>query len=502
MDLSQLRRQRQQAAHRRRRIMYNDDGNSIVYNLAGKPVSAAALLDDRLGGLVGTQVDSIAYCSWCSSFGLVTHRTDVAEPFVATSGPFAANQTRAYHEAGLDPLRITADFCRTHDIELLWSLRMNDIHDADPRWVELHSGFKRAHPELLFGRPDAPPAFGEWSGLDYAAPAVRAHALAQLEEACRRYAIDGVELDFLRHPPHFRCGTRGDDCTRIERDLMTDLLRRARHMTEAVGLERGRPLLVGVRVPASVDCCAALGLDVERWLVDDLVDLLVPGEWELSPWSAWAALGQCHGVPVYPCLSWTGSKKRQGPPAAQQGLPYRHFRSRAMNVWHSGADGVYVFNLFDPGHPAWHELGEPATLARLDKDYYPDGYWRALTGHDLRSPERFLQQGTTLCPDAPAILVPGGSCEVTLTVGEALPSFGVEVLVSVSTDPTDPGTVAVTVNDQPAAVGAPHEGWATGAVSPSWVRHGANIVRVTHAGTTHGDITLRDVHLQVARQDR
>jgi len=45
----------------------------------------------------------------------------------------------------------------------------------------------------------------------------------------------------------------------------------------------------------SLACCEAIGLDVVDWLEQDLVDILVPGEWELSPWEEWVALGRQHG---------------------------------------------------------------------------------------------------------------------------------------------------------------------------------------------------------------
>ena len=59
---------------------------------------------------------------------------------------------------------------------------------------------------------------------------------------------------------------------------MTGLLQRVRKMTEQVGLERNCPILVAVRIPASLSCCNAIGLDVSHWLEQQLVDILVPGE--------------------------------------------------------------------------------------------------------------------------------------------------------------------------------------------------------------------------------
>jgi hypothetical protein len=41
------------------------------------------------------------------------------------------------------------------------------------------------------------------------------------------------------------------------------------------------------------------------------------------------------------------------------------YRARAMNLWASGADGVYIFNKPDPGSRMYRQIGEPATLAPL-----------------------------------------------------------------------------------------------------------------------------------------
>jgi len=90
---------------------------------------------------------------------------------------------------------------------------MNDIHDAYPQWPELLFQFKKDHPEMLFGSREAPPKFGFWSGLDYGRPEVQQRAFKLLEEVCRNYDLDGIQLDWLRPPPHFRCSANGDDCT-------------------------------------------------------------------------------------------------------------------------------------------------------------------------------------------------------------------------------------------------------------------------------------------------
>ena len=96
-----------------------------------------------------------------------------------------------------------------------------------------------------------------------------------------------------------------------------------------------RDSLTAVRFPASIACCEAIGFDVTAWLEQDLVDLLCPGEWELAPWSEWVDMGKRYDVPVYPSMSWSGSRKRQGPIGTADSMGHRNFRARAMNALHA-----------------------------------------------------------------------------------------------------------------------------------------------------------------------
>ena len=110
LQLQRLRQQRKQAACAKRRLLYNNDGNSIVYKLKDKVISAETLLADRTAGLIGTHVDTIFYCTWSTGLGQFTHISPVAEPFVATTGAFKENRTAEFHAKGLDPLQVMVEF--------------------------------------------------------------------------------------------------------------------------------------------------------------------------------------------------------------------------------------------------------------------------------------------------------------------------------------------------------------------------------------------------------
>jgi len=118
-------------------------------------------------------------------------------------------------------------------------------------------------------------------------------------------------VDFFRQLTCFKSAAWGQPVTQEERDMMTELLRRVRIMTEEVAQERGRPLLIAVRVPDCPEFSRALGLDWEQWLQEDLIDLLIVGGYfQLRPWQDAVELGHQYNVPVYPCLS----ESRMGAP--------------------------------------------------------------------------------------------------------------------------------------------------------------------------------------------
>jgi hypothetical protein len=139
-------------------------------------------------------------------------------------------------------------------------------------------------------------------------------------------------------------------------------------MTEREGYKRKRPILLAIRVPDSVEYCKVIGIDLEHWLANHFVDLLIVGGYtQLNPWEYSVNLGHKYGVKVYLSLDESrvaneaARKLRENPET---------FRGRAMNIWASGADGVYMFNFFDPNSSLWRELGDAKILRQLDRNYF------------------------------------------------------------------------------------------------------------------------------------
>ncbi|MCC6681860.1 MAG: hypothetical protein IT445_13255 [Phycisphaeraceae bacterium] len=381
MTLEQLRDARMQARFRTRRIIVNNDGNDKINE---PPYTVQRFLDSRIAGLADTQVDSLFYCTGIPM--LYTHRSAIAERMGV--GKHSDNPSKEWvgplDELGTDSLRIAVEWAKANDREIFWSMRMNDRHDSGSRWQHLITDFKRSHPELIMGtEADGLPesferGYKSWTLLRYDRPEVRDLIFRLIQEVCNNYDIDGVELDFWRHPAYFVEPLQGKPVPQEKMDQMTELWRRVRHMTEEVGLKRGRPILIGIKIPDSMDYCRAMGLDVERWLAEDLVDLVVGADYfKLEPWENLAATGRKYHVPVYACFEIR--RIQSGQASEHNEADTRIWRGEALNAWKAGVNGIYLMNRFNAHDPMLNELGDPAILEGLDRidqtAYYNPEVW-------------------------------------------------------------------------------------------------------------------------------
>ncbi|HHX40500.1 MAG TPA: hypothetical protein GX715_11085 [Armatimonadetes bacterium] len=480
--------QRKQLAQRQRRVIFNNDGNEIIYFPKDLPVTVENVLARRTSPLLGTHVDSIFYCPISSGFGYFTHNTKVGSVLEHTWSDLGINIARPLIDQGTDALKMIVDFGRANGIEVFFSMRMNDTHDGahtPEKPYPLFPPLKAKRPDLLMGTYDNRPKHGAWSAMDYTHPEVRDLAFRFFEEVCQNYDVDGIELDFWRHMVYFKSVAWGGTASDAERAMMTDLLRRIRRMADAEGRKRGRPILVAVRVPDSVEYARMVGLDIERWLAEGLIDLMAATcYFQLNPWEHIVALGHKYGVPVYPALSETrvraDGRYRRG---AQES-----YRARAARVWQSGADGVYLFNFFNVTAPMLREIGDPNVLARLDKTYF-------VNVRDY-SPELYVTGGsrhqnlTVLNPNRPLPIADAKPLVVPIHLGErmppapgAVPKVKLCLLIPTARSPR------VRLNGTELPEGQPVDGWWEYGVPVSAIKEGANAVEIALAAPRDTDAT-------------
>jgi hypothetical protein len=478
---------RQQAVNRTRRIIFNNDGNEPV--VFCKSVDKDELLALRTRDLVGTQVDSIFYCTWSSGFSLFTHRTGVGQVFGTREGRFTNNLAPAFLDHGIDPLQVMVEFGHKRGIEVFWSMRMNDTHDGSrtdygPVMFRANQ-LKAQHPEYLIGSAAQRPQYGVWSAVDYGLPQIRDLASAFCKEVCENYDVDGIELDFFRHAFFFKCSAENQPCGASELDAMTGLLRRIRAITEELGRRRGRPILLAIRVPDSVDYCRMIGLDLEKWLSEGLTDLLiVTGYTQLNPWEYSVRLAHKHGVKVYPSLD---EPRVRDPEAQRTRASLESYRGRALQAWTAGMDGIYMFNFFDPKSPLWSELGDADVLRKLDRNYFlsPRGVGSMYVPH-----QQFMHV-PVLNPASPVPLVPGRTVELALSLGEgSTPQPGLlRLQFKALKAPSDLG-VRWNKNElkSPSQTGV----WTQYLIPASWIRQD-NTIELTLPESSHQRASLADL---------
>ena len=487
LSLDQLREVRKQLAHRQRRVIFNNDGCDCLYYPKDKAVTGEEFLAKRTTPLVGSQVDAIAYCSISSGFSFFTHGTKAGTVLARQSDkygiqPAMRNVAQELIDQGADCLKLNVDFAHKHGMESFWSMRMNDTHDAayqpDKPYL-LYPPLKVEHPDWLVGDPIKRSPFGRWSSVDYARPEIRDLAFRYLEEVCQNYDIDGIELDYFRHLCYFKSTAFGAEASDAERAMMTEFMDRVRKMTEERGVARGRPILVAIRVPDSVEFCRAMGFDIERWLKDGLVDMLVTTcYFRLNPWKYSVELGHRYGVSVYPCLS---DSRAKGESRFRRNSPESN-RGRAADAWLAGADGIHVFNLFDPNSPVWRELGDRQALRTMSKIYF-------VTDRDGK-PTSWLKDGdkyqnlTIFGPGYPRTIRPSQSLKLPVTIGDDLAwaqQAGHKPRVTCHLDMAKlkrAEQVAVTFNGRPLQGGKVAKGWLDLDVPVECVKPGENTVEI------------------------
>jgi len=269
--LDKLRHERKQMAQRKRRIVFNNDGDELWKGTDG---TRAGVLAARTTGLAGSHVDAI--WQWGSDgFKLIHQNGPFARLYTMDrNGPNYQRALKAHQilmdDCGKDNLEIMIDFCREHGMEIFYSNRMNDIHDSYfPGRLYIT---KIEHPEWCLSTKEKAKQFhypdprSSWSAWNFEVPEIRQLTVDALREICQTYDIDGIELDYWRHLVNFPKMLRGQPVTPKNLKRINQLMRDIRRMSEEEGLRRGRPILLCGRCVEDVEVSKQSGLDIATWL--------------------------------------------------------------------------------------------------------------------------------------------------------------------------------------------------------------------------------------------
>ena len=105
---------------------------------------------------------------------------------------------------------------------------------------------------------------------DFSNELVHEDKLAMIREMLDDYGADGIELDFMFSPAYFRPNE-----VEVGTPIMNEFVARIRQTADEIGKRQGREIPIMARVFHRREDNLGIGLDVETWLADGSVDMVV-----------------------------------------------------------------------------------------------------------------------------------------------------------------------------------------------------------------------------------
>jgi hypothetical protein len=375
------------------RLIWNDDGGEL--GCYPPPVGVDKLKKIIHDRFEGTAVDAFfcalapcagyttAYPTRLKDMDFIIDKYNSGARLGGIMGWQYAENLQDLMQQKVDWIEFQMNQARQLGMDFWLHLRMNDWHHSDDNMGEkinlLAGRFYVEHHEFLIGKEAVKDLSCRplqdcmaWF-QDYAHQEVRQHRLSVLEEAAERYDIDGFQYDFMRCPGYFKPGQEQAGMPK-----MTEFIRESRSTLDRIGKNKGKRLGFSVRVPNTISGSEKLGLDIQKWIREGLVDLVVPSTfYHVDPeedMAEWMNLTKNTSVGIYPAIEAAYSANHTGgvvrcaysPPVM---LPITNEMSCAIAARHyrNKVDGLYLFNWTRT--PALLVIGDKKKLACSNKTY-------------------------------------------------------------------------------------------------------------------------------------
>ena len=410
-----------EAINRRRRIIFQDDvlANDVFRNDEVGTERLDKIIDFYMSRLdeQPNQIDSIWF-EWGEGNTAV---------WPSELLPCTENVFPRWWEAGIDPVEVLLVEAKKRRREVFFSYRINGSDNDDlfdpPRPFDQPIPVKAEHPDWLIYK---------WHPYwNFAFQGVRDLKLNVVREVAEMYDFDGIQIDFARIPVLF------PEEQWLHRDILTDFMRDIRTTLLDIGEKRGQPLLLAARVPEDLMGCHFDGMDVETWVRDFLVDILVVGTRTANAdIAAFRHITADTPIKVYPSFDDHHSTDGYREPDLEV------WRGACANWWRQNPDGMHTFNLMVSSpqsaqnlgispSPRWEtqrkifsDIGSPEALKGKDKVFFVE---RRGGGHaeyvvpspaNWRTPRHMYFQ-TNMLASLPAALVADGTEDTLLTLNVA-----------------------------------------------------------------------------------
>jgi hypothetical protein len=314
-----------------------------------------------------------------------------------------------------DPLRAATAYAHLHGVKILpWFRITNDGLSSYSQKTDYSERFGQY---ALVGADGASVGF---PSLGY--KPVRDYKLSLLRELLENYDVDGVFIDFQRDLPVIGIDAPvADEYTRrygadprvdareranmrwrrFRAEIITDFMREIRRAADAKARHAGRPIQVGARVSSRDNLWK--GLDVETWIREGILDIVVPSErvWfdpivDVAPFVEMARGTRCRVIAgINPFFAGGTDDAAHHPnkdeadvaeiiaTRCRQGASPVEYARRVLDYYEAGADGVSFYEsegLTARGLlvPMFRACRRPADLVQYLRDpaAYTDAYRR------------------------------------------------------------------------------------------------------------------------------
>lgn len=348
---------------------------------------------------------------------VVHYPSKVAQMFGFASSGDKREQASAYEKllADHDPLKVASEYARASGITFMPWFRVTNEQSLDNESLEYIQRFKSERIRGADGQIE------RWPSLAY--PQIREYKLAIIQEILANYRVDGILLDFQRTMPVIGyeepvvkayMDKYGVDVMAVSSErsnirwkkfratYVTEFVQGVRNLLDEAGKKQRVRLKLVVRVTPRDNLWK--GMDVENWVRNGMVDVLIPSNnvWfdpviQLAPFLKMVKGTKCKVCPaINPFFAGGDDDAEHHPNKAAKEVAeiiIKRCNQRASNAeyvkvalddYAQGADGVVFYEAetlthtppLHPGRegllPLFKTLSNPAEASR---------YYRSLTGN-------------------------------------------------------------------------------------------------------------------------